>query len=328
MIARPFRILWVLLVIGLFSCAAPRPVTRSLGDRAGDLNRRGIKEYAQGDLEAAEADFLHALQLNRRIDARRGILDNLNNLAALRLRRGNPSEALPFLQEGLSIAEEVGDTAAQIDFDIHIGAAREMEDKDKAALSSYDRAESAARSLGDERRLQAALGRRGQLELALQQWEKAEVDLKQALDLARSRNDEKGTAMRESDLGLLALHQGNPDTASALLTSALKKHRRLEDPPGIALDLQRLGRLSNRQGNPAQAEAYLKRAFLSHRADGDSAGAMEDLLLLTDLYRKQGEGENASNTLKKAEKILPSLHRKNMIDDYHRMEEEVQKVFP
>jgi len=328
MIVKLPRILLVLLMSGIFSCAGSPPVTRSIRNLAADANRRGMKEFTRGQLDAAEADFRRALQLNRRIDDRRGTLDNLNNLAALHLKQGDPAGALTLLQEGLTIAGNLRDRTAEIDLRIHIGAAEEMRDKNEAALSSYSKAEVSARTLGDPRRLQAALGRKGQLELVLQRWNEAGRDLQSAFDLARSRGDEKGMAMRESDLGLLALNQGRLPEASALLTSALQRHRRLEDPPGIALDLQRLGKLSGRQGDPGQAEAYLKRAFLSHQADGNTAGAIQDLLILAELYRSQGEKEKALKTLKEAEKFLAGIHRKSTIANYHKMEKELQKIFP
>lgn len=328
MIAKLPRISLAILMIGVLSCAAPRPLTRSLHELSADANRRGMKKFAQGLFDAAEADFRRALQLNRRIDNRRGTLDNLNNLAALHLKRGNPEGTLTLLQEGLAIAVNLRDQAAEIDLRIHIGAAEEMQEENAAALSSYSRAEASARALGDPRRLQAALGRKGQLELALQRWQDAKGDLQAALDLARSRGDEQGIAMRESDLGLLSMHQGHLAKAAAQLTSALQRHRKLEDPPGIALDLQRLGKLSHRQGDSAQAESYLKRAFLSHQADGDTIGAMQDLLILTEVYRSQGEKEKALKTLQEAEKFLAGIRRKSMIADYRKMEKELQKVFP
>ncbi len=286
----------------------PTPVS-SLSARA---NAAGVREFARGNLDRSKKQFERALRLNRSIDNRRGIVDNLNNLAALALRDGNPEAAAASFEEALALSRELGDPAAEADLLINLGAAQEAVGQVQRALASYETAREMAEAHHTTRTLRAALGRMGRLELALERWETAAQHLQTAYALDRTEGDEVGMALRESDLGLLALQQNQPDEALGQLRSALERFRRLENPAGVALALQRLARVHLQQEAFALAEEVGRRALHAHEAIGDTPGAVQDLLILSKIDKGQGKIAAARVWLTQARDHLNGLKSKDL----------------
>lgn len=310
------------------ACAPHRQALGPVRHLAVEANRSGMRQFSLGNLSAAQAGFERALGLNRSIDNRHGALVNLSNLGALRLRAGDPDGALAYFQQGLGVAGDLMDQGTEADLLINVGLAHDAKGEHAKARSSYLSARELAGKTKNSRALRSALGRLGRLELSLQNWDDAEAYLREAYRLDKAAGEERGMALRESDLAMVALHNGRPKEAAGLLASALNRHRRLEEPAGVALDLQRLARLHLSAGELAPAEAYAERAFLAHRSGGNPGGAVFDLLLLSRIYHEQGNDMRAREKLDQARGLLKGRGRAGLEQRIEETERILKKHSP
>ncbi len=306
----------ILLIFLTSGCGSSRIALEPTRDPAVDANQTGMRQFALGEFHSAQRSFEKALRLNRRIDNRRGEVTNLNNLGAVRLKQNDPEGALTYFEAAYRLEQRVSDPRAKSELLVNIGVAHEMRGESMKALETYRKAEVIARSADDRDGLRSALGRLGRLEVSLQDWNDAASHLNEAYRLDTEAQDERGMALRETDLGLMALKRNRPQEAHALLSAALQRHKRLKNATGISRALQGLARTAYVSGNLSGAEDYANRAFLSHRAAANTAETIGDLLLLVRIQRKRGEFRKAGKTLNLAGDLLRRINRKDLKKEF------------
>lgn len=241
---------------------APAP----LGD-ARSLNAAGIREFHDGDLEAAERHFGAALEEASSLDDLRGRGAALHNLASVHREMGRIGEAL----EESALAADALEQAEDGD-----GAARARALRGQILLLGGDAEAAEAESrkamagCGPEVRseilasLAAVLLRKGELA-------GAKEAAAQALAL------EPEDAIRADLLFHLAradLIEGQPSSAKRRLEEALELDRATGRRRQLAATLALLGRAACEEGSTDEALAYFERAAGVYEALGLAGAAL------------------------------------------------------
>jgi predicted ATPase/class 3 adenylate cyclase len=155
------------------------------------------------------------------------VADLLHLRALVLLRRGQPGQALPFIESGLGLARQHKEplltahllAARSFALDLqgdHAAAARDARD----TVLLYRRA-------GDRRHVGRTLGTLGYAELSLGELDAARAHLAESLDIARALTDHYGVVYEALNLGLAEYLGGSLTAAEDLFTEALNLAARL-----------------------------------------------------------------------------------------------------
>jgi predicted ATPase/DNA-binding CsgD family transcriptional regulator len=179
-----------------------------------------------GGYATAEDYYHEALAMARAAGDEYLVADLVHDRAWVLLRQGQPSAALPLIEQGLGLARHLGEphpTARLLSvraFAMYVavdpaGAARDAAE----ALRLF-------RQAGDRLQAGAMLGNLGNVELSAGDLDAARGHLAESLDISRALNDRHGTIGATFYLGLAEYLGGSPDAAGALFAESLDLARR------------------------------------------------------------------------------------------------------
>jgi predicted ATPase/DNA-binding winged helix-turn-helix (wHTH) protein len=191
-------------------------------------------------------------------------------LGALTTTQGDYPAAEGFLQEALSLYEELSDElgiAASLN-----ALAISARDRGNYSLaqSNFERSLACWRLLGDRMAIARCLHNLGNVVKVRGDYSRALWALREATDIFEELGDRSGAAWSINQQGDLAREQGNVATARALYQRALSVFREAGDPWGSARSLTDLGYIDCQQGNHSAAHAAYREALeifsgLGHR---------------------------------------------------------------
>jgi tetratricopeptide (TPR) repeat protein len=191
--------------------------------------------------------------------------------ALVLLRRGQPGQALPFIESGGGGAHqhkephvtahllEARSFALDLQGD-HAGAARDA--RESVLLS---------REAGDQRHVGTMLGNLGYAELSLGEPDAARAHLAESLDIARALSDHYGVVYQTLNLGLAEYLSGSATAAEELFTESLNLAGRMRTGPVIAYAL--IGLAMTRSG-----QAGMSRSAQLHGAAAAALAALEETI--------------------------------------------------
>ncbi len=253
------RWLWVWLVALLVGgCAAKQNQFGQQVQRINDYSIQGEKLFSQGDLQRASRNFNRALSLSRAVDYPQGAAQQLNNLGAVALEKGDFKKARDLFTQAYHLNLEQRRWATASINQANLATVAQKEGKWGEASRHLLAAQDAAQLSGSS----LALGR------VYLQWASFfldQHDLVAAQDfLNRARPRATTPALRATyyhNWGRLSLARGDTAQALARLSLALETDRTILDRAAMAGDLFYLGEAYQTRGNPAQAWDYYARAF-------------------------------------------------------------------
>ena len=263
----------------------------------------------KGDYDKARGEFLKILETDpKNIKAQW-------QLGVVEIQRDNPQAALAPLNQGLSLAIQVGnqeqkaliqlamgiayrlmnkpDDAIQsfqqsIEISQRLGLKRllagnltEMaqvqnsQGKPKDALASYQKALDLFHEIGMKKEIGDTLINRGVLYQSWDEYDKALQDYKDSLQIQRDANDENYQALCLGNIGEVYLAKGDTDNALMYLQQALQLRQKLNDPQYVAETLSSLGDV--------------------YTATGEYDKAVDSLLKALDISHKSNDIESAAS---------------------------------
>ena len=200
---------------------------------------------------------------------------------------GRYAEAATYLEEGLSIAREIGDEGRIKVVLYALGMAAIGQGNLATARRHLDEALALARALGNKHDLAAALNARAQLHRVEGDLDTAEPLYNQMLALARELGDRDGIAIGLLNLAMVSIGRGLVDDARAMLLDALAIAEEIGSKPagqsvlevcaGLACTWYRVGarsfflRSSRSTDGAYRAAARSDRRGVSGAADIDCA---------------------------------------------------------
>lgn len=124
-------------------------------------------------------------------------------------------------------------------------------------------------------------------------WDEAVRLGEQALQAARSSNDETKIAGFSHNIAVMYQMRGEIDEARRLYNESLEIEKRLGNQGGVASTLHELGRLAHKQGGFNEARRLYSESLKIKKGLGDRGGVASTLHQLAMLAHEQGEVEEA-----------------------------------
>jgi tetratricopeptide (TPR) repeat protein len=275
-----YRWWWLGLIFLLLGCGAPAKTGVDLQREAIAFNDAGYQYYRQSRFNLAQGKFEKALEYNRLIDRRSGIASNLNNLGVIAQAQGDQEQAVRRFQEALAVNRELRDPAAICETLNNLGLTYQSQGRLKEANAAYLEALDQARQLPPGPLLALTLTHLGDMSRAHKDYMLALNYYHQALLADTGAEDPRGRAMRQERLGRTFLDLKDYDRAAVNLKEALSEFRRLQDTNGIAAVLKDLTRLALARGDQsgAQLNAQLLRGIYQARGQERESKELEALL--------------------------------------------------
>lgn len=235
----------------------------NLSGAAASWNSLGKTYLAQGKEAEAEKAFLEAAALGKTLGSTEIQLQGVNNLAELKIRRGEVEQAIKDLEGVLAGKVSLETKEAAVIFH-SLGAAY----RKKASQSSPE-------------------GSKTPYAQALEWFGKAAaVNLKLKLFQELASNQYMTASVH--------LRLGNLDLAEKTAQEALSNDRKMENSLGIAQDLRLLGEIAWRGGKAEEAAQYHLRSYRVFQALGLPSQEARSLDLLIPAAEKAGQTREAA----------------------------------
>ena len=228
-------------------------------------------------------------------------------------RMGEYACAENALQEGITLADSVGNVAVQGKFLRHSGLLAEKRGDYTRACAAIEAGLSIARKLGQAELLAALLLSQGALAGNRGDSDQAEAAYLEGLQLVRDMRQDDLMCQFLASLGLLADNRGATARAEEFLQAGLALARQIGNRELIARCLTNLAVAAGRSGDLSLAEKYLQDGLALVRQMGFREQHCLLLLNLAELYKRQAKYEFAEQTLQEAESLAKQLGHQRLI---------------
>lgn len=250
--------LFCLAALLIWGCGGrPDPFGQQV-TRATNLSIQGQQWLSQGDLKRAARAFGRALELSRAIDYPPGEVQQLNNLGAVALEKGNLETARDLFKQSLIICQDLQNWSEASTILANLATVDQKAGNFPQAEQHLQAARDAAQHSGSKEALGLVLCQMGGFYLSQQDQEAAAEVLKQAQPLATTPALQGAL---NHHLGRLYLRQGDIDAALKHFNQALAADREILDRAAMAADLFGLAETYQARGDLAQAFDYYRRSF-------------------------------------------------------------------
>jgi len=214
-------------------------------------------------------------------------------LGALATAQGDYPDAERFLEQGLSLYEELGDQSGiAASLNALAISARDRGDY-SAAQSNFERSLACWRMLSDRMGLARCLHNLANVVKVRGDYPRAQWALREAADIFEELGDRTGAAWSINQQGDIARAQGDLATARGLYRRALSAFREAGDPWGSGRSLTDLADIDCEQGNHLAAHAAYREAVEIFAGLGHRRGIARALEGYACLALAQGHTERA-----------------------------------
>lgn len=248
-----------------------------LSARSSWLNELGNHLFLLGDVADAETAYNAHLDIETRLERRRGMSVAHGNLGAIAAHHENLDEAEERFERSLNIAREIDDLSVIASASANLGL---------IALRREDLAH-------------------------------GEALIREALDIFRRQGSPKDVAVALGNLAYLYVRQGRLDEAVPLLIEAIALSEKIGDRMATAGNYRILTGVFRLRGDHSQAEEFIRGALTIDEEMGNQAGVAADLALLGGIYREQGDVVAARESMERARDLFRALgdSRAKLIDN-------------
>ena len=171
------------------------------------------------------------------------------------------------------------------------------------ARKCLERAQEAARSLGDNNGLMTILFNLGQIADITENFENAERYFREGLELAQIANNDEKTIDFFRNLGIVVSKRGNYVKAEEYYRKGYELTLKIKDSRRACGLLQSLGILESQRGDYKQAHEYLQKSLNYGRKTGDTGRISSIYVSLGILESQRGDYKQAHEYLDKGLKL-------------------------
>jgi CHAT domain-containing protein/tetratricopeptide (TPR) repeat protein len=219
-----------------------------------------------GDLEAALAELEQAAEGGRERDDSRITARALNQLGALRLRRGENGEVRSLAEEALEDARRAKDSREESEALFNLGSLQYSSGRMREAMAFFEDSSEAARRAKDpllESRAELHIGKTA---VMMESRARAEAALERAKSLSREHGDVRGEAEATRVLGQLYSRLGENQRAIESFEDAQTLLKPLADPETEATIWNAIGQLYFDMGETETALRHYRKALELNQA--------------------------------------------------------------
>jgi CHAT domain-containing protein/Tfp pilus assembly protein PilF len=278
----------------------PLPVWTESAEHASRLNECGFEFRARRDYPRAERVFAAALEMARRQSDRSAQATALDGYGATLVTLGQPDRAEPLLQEGLALAEELGDGIVMAEVSTQLGHLRTMHARYEEARAFHLRSYALSETIGNRLGMAVALNNVGATFQSVGDYAGAAGYFERSLAALELLGDERRGATVIDNLARISRILGDYDKGLEWSQRAYAIRRRLDDKDGIARSLTSLSECYRAQGNYTAALASLQQSLALFTTIGYAHAIAETLNNIAVVYDAQGNYAQAASYLRKA----------------------------
>jgi predicted ATPase len=229
---------------------APTPLLCRTKKAAGDLC------WALGDLDDARKIHLQNLEIQSRVQDRRGIALSHNSLGLVAYHQGDCAASIEHYRTGLAILREEGDPTVTGLLLMNLALPIKDQGDYVEAETLLAEADELHRITGNTQGLGAVLHSRCLIAKRLGDYARAREFLEEAMEIERQQQNPHGEAVMLHTLGEIAFYQRDLDYAEECYRSALDRFRLAGAKRAIAASLYGLGQIFFERNDYTQAREY------------------------------------------------------------------------
>jgi tetratricopeptide (TPR) repeat protein len=235
---------------------------------------------------------------------------------------GDFEAARSFFEEGLALAQQVGDKRSSAEFLINLGITPMLQGELKRARPFLEQSLALGQELNDKQLIRAALRSlgivEGELDLAT-----ADRMYSEALNIDRELGDSGSMSMTLAGKGLLATQQGEFAAAQTFLNQSLQLARELGSKALIAMSVTWSGYLARVQGEPERAIVLCKEGLTLEKEMELKLPILDCLQTIAGIACDQNEFERATRLYGASVALRQAQHIKNYFDIQDRVERDM-----
>jgi tetratricopeptide (TPR) repeat protein/DNA replication protein DnaC len=261
----------------------------------------------RGEYKEARQVWEQALVYYKKIGDKYETNITLSNLGVLAERQGDYEQARRLYEESLELDKKFGDQR---------GAARNLNSLGGLAYEHGDYAEARRlyeesldirKRVGNQSGIASSLDSLGFLAYIQGDYAEARRLYEESLEIEKKLGNRTGIASSLHSLGILAHAQDDYEEARRLYKESLEMSKNLGERQGIAFSLHQLGMLALDEGNPDESERYLEQSLSIINGLGDKPNIAECLESIGVLRVAQGRYPEAEALFDESSKLAEDL---------------------
>ncbi|MDH4462365.1 MAG: tetratricopeptide repeat protein [Flectobacillus sp.] len=264
------------------------------------LNYIGTIGLSRGDYAAALDYLQQSLTIRQQIGDRKGEGTTLNNLAATAHARSHYDTALGYLQQSIIIQQQIGDRKGEGVTLNNFSQIYKVRGDYDTALGYLQQSLIIQQQIGDRLGEGATLNN-----LATTAYAKGDNDtalgyLQQSLIIRQQIGDRKGEGTTLNNLSQIYSAKGDYDTALDYLQQSLIIRQQIGDRKGEGTTLNNLATTAHAKGDYDTALGYLQQSLIINQQIGDRQGEGVALNNLSQIYNAKGDYDTALGYLQQS----------------------------
>lgn len=258
----------------------------------------GRAHYLLGEYQDALRRYQEGMVVANEIGDKVSIADALNNIGVLYYVWGEHDLALEYYLRTLALRLEMNDQKGVGNCYNNIAGLHNTAGRYSSALEYYQKALTIYHDLNEFAFEAGTMNNLGLLKFDQGKYDEAMAYLREALALEREIKDKLGESLSLNNMGMVLTKQGRLDEARALYDEALAIRRQIHDRQGESVTLQLLGTVMVNDGDIEGGIVLLQEALSIARELEVQELIRDDLLALADAWELAGQFENALGTFR------------------------------
>ncbi|RIV21204.1 tetratricopeptide repeat protein [Fibrisoma montanum] len=285
--------------------------------RLADIDNRVLLLYLNqqiGNLYYQLSQFSEALpyleqslKLARQIGDRAGEGTTLNNISQIYDAKGDYETALHYLEQSLSIRQQIGDRAGEGTTLNNISQIYDAKGDYETALHYLEQSLSIQQQIGDRAGEGATLNNISQIYTVKGDYETALHYLEQSLSIQQQIGDRKGEGTTLNNISQIYDAKGDYETALHYLEQSLSIRQQIGDRAGEGTTLNNISQIYDAKGDYETALHYLEQSLSIQQQIGDRAGEGATLNNISQIYDAKGDYETALHYLEQSLSIQQQI---------------------
>lgn len=269
----------------------------------------------RGLYDLAERLFKRALEATQK-GADQDLLTIWLNLGKITKQGGNYTQAERYLEEGLTLAEKLGDNKKMGQLLFALGTVAGKRGAYVQEEAYYQKGLKLARHVQDKYTITALLQNIGVVAMDRGAYNEAEMYYREALTLSRALRNPDCLSRALLNLGIVMMNRGAYQEAESYMREGLEQARALGHRQRISFLLGNLGTIAGKRGAYDKAEAYLQEGLLLARQmrNRERISSLLHSLSVVTLYR--GAYQQADEYMQEGLSLARELGYRQMISSF------------
>ena len=267
--------------------------SENLQTRGEALGQTGRLLIHTGDYEVALDYLQQSLTLIQQIGDKAGEGTTLNNISTLYHAQGDYETALAYLKQSLTIWQQIGDKAGEGTTLNNLSQIYDAQGDYATALMCLKQSLAIQQQIGDIKGESVTLNNISQILQVQGDYETALEYSKRDLAICQQIGDKAGEGATLNNISQIYDAQGDYATALGYLKQSLTIRQQIGDKAGEGTTLSNIGSIYHAQGDYATALAYLKQALAIMQQIGNIQGESVILNNLSQIFKAQDDYEMA-----------------------------------